>query len=182
MFKVAITLLLVINSLNALAETPLKTQRVADNVYAIVGEMDQRTPDNYANNATFGFVVTPGGTLLIDSGGSYLGARQIDNAIHSITDKPVKIVINTGGQDHRWWGNGYFKQKGAHIITSSAALDDQKERTDEQYTALNRFLGKNIKHTKAVYADETFDDSMKLKFGGENFLLVYTGPARWSTT
>ena len=177
MFKVVITLFLIINSLSVLAETPLKTQKVADNVYAIVGELDQRTPDNYANNATFGLVVTPSGALLIDPGGSYLGAQQIDKAIHSITNKPVKIVINTGGQDHRWWGNGYFKQKGAHIISSRAAFIDQKKRANEQYMALNRFLGEKIKGTKAVYADETFDDSLELKFGDENFLLVYAGPA-----
>jgi len=177
MFKVIITLFLVVNSLSAVAETPLKIQRVAENVYALVGELDQRTPDNYANNATFGLVVTPKGTLLIDPGGSYLGAQQIDHAIHSITDKPVKIVINTGGQDHRWWGNGYFKQKGAHIITSTVALADQKKRTDEQYNSLARFLGGNIKGTNPVYADETFGHSMELKFGGEKFLLVHAGPA-----
>ncbi len=180
MYRLILTLFMLVLSLNALADTPLKIQTVAKNVYAIVGELDQRTAENHANNATFGLVVTPAGALLIDPGGSYLGAQQIDRIIHTVTRQPVKIVIDTGGQDHRWWGNGYFKQKGAHIIASKAAVLDQKKRTDEQYMALDRFLGKSLKGTQAVYADETFDKSMTLNFGGEKFLLVHAGPAHTS--
>jgi len=86
-------------------------------------------------------------------------------------------VIDTGGQDHRWWGNSYFKQKGARIISSRAAYADQKKRASEQYMSLDHFLGKNIKGTREVHADQTFKDTLKLKFGGEDFLLVHAGPA-----
>jgi len=161
----------------ALAETPLEIQRVADNVYAIVGELDQRTPDNYANNATFGLVVTEEGVLLIDSGGCYKGAEQIDQAIRSITDKPVKIVINSGGQDHRWLGNGYFKARGARIITSNVAMADQQERTNYHFNRLDQLLGKVLDGTEAVYADETFESEMSLTLGGVEFKLVHAGAA-----
>ena len=161
----------------ALAETPLEIQRVADDVYAIVGELDQRTPDNYANNATFGLVVTGEGALLIDSGGCYQGAEQIDRAIRTITDKPVKIVINSGGQDHRWLGNGYFKERGARIITSSAALADQRERTNDHFNRLDQLLGQVLDGTEPVYADETFETEMPLTLGGVEFRLVHAGAA-----
>jgi len=159
------------------AEVPLKIQKVADNVYAIIGELDQRSPDNYANNATFGFVVTDEGVLLIDSGGSYRGAEQIDRAIRSITDKPVKTVINSGGQDHRWLGNGYFKAKGARIIASSAAVADHRARTNDHFNRLDQLLGKTLDGTEAHYADQTFDQKMSLTFGGIEFKLVHAGPA-----
>ncbi len=45
-----------------------RIQRVTDSVYALVGEMVQRSPQNLANNATFGVVVTEDGVLLIDPG------------------------------------------------------------------------------------------------------------------
>jgi len=177
MNKLLISLLLFV-SVTVHAEYTMKIKQVAGNVYAIVGELNQRSPENHANNATFGVVVTTKGVILVDSGGSYNGAQQIDHLIKSITDQPVKIVINTGGQDHRWWGNGYFKQKGAHIITSKVALNDQKKRSNGEYMALSQFLGdKGMKNTKAVYADETFDKSLELTLGGEKLVLVYVGPA-----
>ena len=92
------------------ADGKLKLQKVTEDVYAIVGELGNRTPDNLGNNATFGFVVTPEGVVLIDSGGTYQGAQNIDMLIKSITGKPVVTVINTGGQDHRWLGN-YCQRK-----------------------------------------------------------------------
>jgi len=158
-------------------EVPLKIQKVTNNVYALVGELTQRTQDNYGNNATFGVVITKKGVILIDSGGSYLGAKQIDDAIHTITKKDVKNVINSGGQDHRWMGNSYFKQKGAKIISSKIAVVDQKKRQEDEFNSSHRILKDKFKNTKPIYASKVFDKSMKLDFGGEKFLLVHIGPA-----
>ena len=88
-----------------LSANPLQLINVADNVYALIGPMEQRSPENFANNANFGFIVSDQGVLLIDSGGTLAGAKDIQRHIHSVTDKPITLVINTGGQDHRWFGN-----------------------------------------------------------------------------
>ncbi len=156
----------------------LELQQVSDNVYAIVGPYGNRTSENLANNATFGFVITSDGVVLIDSGGSHLGAAAIESRIQEITDKPVKVVISTGGQDHRWLGNGYFKQRGARIITSAAAMADHRERARDQLFVLSNLVGESgMAETEAVYADETFDDALKLEIGGVRIELVKVGPA-----
>ncbi len=155
----------------------LEVQKVTDGVYALVGEKKQRSKENLANNATFGVVVTKDGVVLIDPGGSFKGAATIDKAIKTITDKPVKIVINSGGQDHRWIGNGYWKAKGAKIIASNAAIADQKDRGDLQMTALDNFLGKELDGTEPVYADTSFDTEHKFSFGGLSFEVYYAGAA-----
>jgi glyoxylase-like metal-dependent hydrolase (beta-lactamase superfamily II) len=95
-----------------------ETIKVAENVYALVGPLTQRDKQNLGNNATFGVVITIDGVVLIDPGGSSKGAAEIDAALAKLTDKPVKFVVNTGGQDHRWFGNHYFKLKGAKIIAA----------------------------------------------------------------
>ncbi len=156
----------------------LKVMNVVDNVYAIVGPHEQRNSTNFANNATFGVVVTHEGVLLVDPGGSYKGAEQVHAAIKTITDKPVKIVINSGGQDHRWLGNGYFKALGARIIASSEAVEDHKTRTNDHFFMLTNLMGKDaLAGTEAVYADETFDEALDLNFGGESFEIRHVGPA-----
>lgn len=156
----------------------LRLQKVSDEIYAVVGPFGNRSPENLGNNATFGFVVTDEGVVLIDAGGSHQGAAAIDALIRQVTDRPVKIVINSGGQDHRWLGNGYFKERGARIIASTAAVADQLARHQEQLLALDSLVGTaGMSDTDPVYADETFEEHMRITFGGEIFELRKVGPA-----
>jgi glyoxylase-like metal-dependent hydrolase (beta-lactamase superfamily II) len=154
-------------------EPPLKVVPVAKDVYALVGEALQRSPKNLGNNATFGVVVTPAGVVLVDPGGSLKGAKMIAAAIKTVTDKPVVAVINTGGQDHRWFGNDYFMKRGAKVYAANNAVEDQKERVSDQLTGLEALIGAdNVVGTVPVHADNTFDDSMELDVGGVHFLIA----------
>jgi glyoxylase-like metal-dependent hydrolase (beta-lactamase superfamily II) len=155
----------------------LDIQPVTDDVWAIVGPTEQRGPENLANNATFGLVLTPEGAVLMDPGGSYKGAEMLHNAVRSITDKPVEYVINTGGQDHRWLGNGYWQEQGATVIASEAAVADHQARAQDQMIALSQFLGDGLDGTEPVYADVTFETDYTLAFGGLSFEIMHRGAA-----
>ncbi|NIA71418.1 MBL fold metallo-hydrolase [Pelagibius litoralis] len=155
----------------------LEVQPVAEGVYALVGEKEQRSSENLANNATFGVVVTDEGVVLVDPGGSRRGAEEIDRVILGLTDQPVKVVINTGGQDHRWLGNGYWRAKGARVIASAAAVADQRERASMQMTVLRELLGAALEGTEQAFADEVFEDTYAFTLGGERFELKHAGPA-----
>lgn len=162
----------------ASANNRLDVKQVTNNVYAIIGELGNRSAENLGNNATFGFVVTNDGVVLIDSGATYNGAKEIELAIASITTKPVVKVINTGGQDHRWLGNNYFKQKGAEIIASKNAVVDQKARVTDQFFRLGSLIDdKDIKITVPTYADQTFDTQYSFELGGTKFELHHAGQA-----
>jgi glyoxylase-like metal-dependent hydrolase (beta-lactamase superfamily II) len=87
-------------------------------------------------------------------------------------------VINSGGQDHRWLGNGYFKKQGAQIIASAAAVSDQKARTQDQFIGLGNLIGDaGIKGTDAVYADKTFKQLLEFKLGDTLFEVHHAGQA-----
>ncbi len=160
----------------ALADV-LEIQPVAPDVWALVGPMDQRDSENLANNATFGVVETAEGVVLIDPGGSWAGAEMIDAAIDRITDAPVTHVIDTGGQDHRWLGNGYWQAQGATVIASEAAVADHADRGSMQMTALANFLGDRLAGTVPAYADVRFADSHTLEVGGLTFEITHAGQA-----
>lgn len=156
----------------------LKLVTVAEDVYAIVGPITNRTPENLGNNATFGFVVTDEGVVLIDSGGTRKGAQKIHEVIRSVTQQPVKYVINSGGQDHRWFGNEYFSDQGATIISSSAAREDHEARFATQTDRLIMLSGGDAySGTRAKYADVIFDDKKVLFVGGVKFEIIHAGQA-----
>ncbi len=159
-------------------EPKLQTVKISETIYAIIGPTTNRDKDNLGNNANFGLIITDEGAILIDSGGTYQGAEILHDAIRRITDKPVKIVINSGGQDHRWMGNSYFKALGARLIASSAAVEDQKARSTDQLIGLGILVGdEGLEGTETVYADETFDEQMTLELGGERIEIYHAGAA-----
>ena len=156
----------------------LTVQPVADGIWAIVGEMSQRSPENLGNNATFGLVETADGAVLIDPGGSWKGAAALHDAIRTVTDAPVRYVIDTGGQDHRWLGNGYWQAQGATVIASAAAVEDQKARGSMQLTMLSALIGDDgLAGTEPAYADVIFDDAHRLELGGVTLDIIHPGPA-----
>jgi glyoxylase-like metal-dependent hydrolase (beta-lactamase superfamily II) len=118
----------------------VKFQPVAPGAYAFVGEKGGRTYENEGLNANIGLVVTPAGALLIDSGASFKGAQKIHAAVKKVTDQPVKWVINTGGQDHRWLGNGYFSAQGVEVIAHADAKADMLARGGDHMAGLKNEL------------------------------------------
>jgi glyoxylase-like metal-dependent hydrolase (beta-lactamase superfamily II) len=115
---------------------------------------------------------------LIDPGGTYLGAAEIHKLIKTVTNQPVKIVINTGGQDHRWLGNSYFKPLGAKIIANKAAEADHKARQQDQFFMLGNLVGeKGLANTEATYADEVFDKNYQGRLGDATFEIHHLGTA-----
>jgi len=171
---VAVVVLVVPSS--SLADV-LDVQPVTQDVWAIVGPTEQRNPENLANNATFGLVVTTEGAVLMDPGGSWQGAEMLHAAIRTVTDQPVRYVINTGGQDHRWLGNGYWQAQGATVIASEAAVEDHNDRAQNHMIALSQFLGNGLDGTEPAYANVTYETDYALEFGGLSFEIMHRGPA-----
>ena len=161
-------------ALSARADYQPTAEKVVDNVYAIVGPLGQRSTENDGLNANFGFVVTPRGVILIDSGASRLGAEKIAAAIRKVTDKPVRWVLNTGSQDHRWLGNDTFAGKGAEVIALARTAATQAEYATQHIDGMKRFLGERMQGTQPLPAPKSLPDAGTLELGGETLTLAYT--------
>jgi glyoxylase-like metal-dependent hydrolase (beta-lactamase superfamily II) len=175
-FLVIITCLL--GATFAHADYQPKAERVADNVYAIIGPLGQRSQHNDGLNANFGFVVTPEGVVLIDSGASRMGAQKLELAIRAVTEQPIRWVINTGSQDHRWLGNAYFASKGATIVALEHTAAMQQKNAAQQIDNLRRFLGDRLAGTESLVSPKPLkvgaDGTATVSFGGERLVLRHT--------
>jgi len=156
----------------------VRFQRVADGVYAFVGDKGARTLENEGLNANIGLVVTSAGALLIDSGATFQSARQIHDAVKAVTPQPVKWVFNTGGQDHRWLGNGYFAGQGAEIIAHAAARADMNNRGNDQLVGLQATLGAKADGTVPTLPTRWLaGNDERLELGGVVFEFRHRGGA-----
>ena len=160
------------------AQEPLytpKAQLVAGNVYAIVGPLGQRSEANAGLNANYGFVVTGQGVVLIDSGASAHSAAMLEKAVKAVTPQPIRWVLNTGSQDHRWLGNDYFARRGAEVHAQAATVQTQKASAEQQLAGLKRFVGDQIKGTQPGYASVVHaGPEAAVTLGGVQFQWVQT--------
>lgn len=156
----------------------VRFEQVAAGVYAHVGDLGPRTTINEGLNANIGLVVTPAGAVLIDSGATFNSARQIHEAIRGVTSQPLRWVINTGGQDHRWLGNSYFKSQGAQIIAHAQAEADMRNRGGDQLEGLRVALGSLANDTVPTFASHWLVNSdERLELGGVVFEFKHRGGA-----
>lgn len=163
--RLAATALLATSALAHAIE--VKFQPVAPGLFAFVGEKGGRTYENEGLNANIGLVVTPAGALLIDSGASFQGAQKIHAAVKKVTDQPVKWVINTGGQDHRWLGNGYFAAQGAEVIAHADAKADMQARGGDHMSGLKTELKEKLDGTVPTLPTRWLSgQDQTLTFGG----------------
>ncbi len=176
MRRLTIALAICLFAASATAET-LDVQPVANGIWALEGPAEQRNAGNLGNNATFGLIETPKGAVLVDPGGTWEGAKALHAVVKTLTQQPVRYVINTGGQDHRWLGNGYWQAQGAQVIASTAAVADQEARGSMQLTMLSNLVGDGLAGTEPAYADVTFESSYTLELGGVTFELRHPASA-----
>ncbi len=132
-----------------------KAIKVTEGVYAMVGPLGQRSEANAGLNANYGFVLTANGVILIDSGASYHSAAILERSVKAVTNKPIKWVLNTGSQDHRWLGNGYFKKQGAVIHAMTGTVTTQQGSSQQQLDNLKRFVGGQLAGTTPFQATIT---------------------------
>ena len=156
----------------------LVPQVVAPGIYAFVGETGGRTYDNEAMNATTGFIVTTDGVVVVDSGSSFQVGRKIHDAIRSVTKQPVKWVINTGGQDHRWLGNGHFIAQGAEVIAHASGKADLLARGGDHLAALRPVLKEKLDGTVPTLPTRWLTGSDEtLNLGGTTIEVKHRGGA-----
>ena len=159
----------------------LKVEKVANNVYALVGEIGPRTPQNHGLNNTLGFVITAEGVVLVGSGATPAGAKLIEQAVASVTKFPISQLINIGVQDHHWLGNSYFSEKKIPIKALKRTVDNQQKQVQHHISRLQQQVGDEAKTVVPFFADDVVEaDSEVFAFGGQRFELVWPGDGHFA--
>jgi glyoxylase-like metal-dependent hydrolase (beta-lactamase superfamily II) len=158
----------------------LKSEDLGGGVYALIGPTGPRLPENFGLNANYGVIDTPDGAILIDSGASTAAAKLLEAEVRRLTGKPVRWVVNTGSQDHRWLGNSYFAAHGAEIVALERTTRAQQRLGKGQLEALNPVLKEQMTGTQAMTARQALPgDVARLQLGGRTLELRYFASAHF---
>jgi len=177
----ALTGALLIFTQSVRAEAVLTAESLGNGVFALIGPTGGRLHENFGLNANYGVIDTPEGSILIDSGASTVAAKLLEAEARKLTGKPVKWVINTGVQDHRWLGNGYFAALGAQIIALQRTATTQARLGKGQIESLLPELKEQMNGTVPTTAAKPLaGDTQTLTLGGRTLELRYFADAHFA--
>lgn len=169
------------NVLAATAKFNFSVTPIAENVYSIVSpSLGLPTPENKGWNSNSHFVVTNKGVLLFDTGSSESIGIAIRSAIKSVTDKPVRWVINSHSHADHWLGNTAFIDTAEEIISSDLALATMRKYGPGDVEFYFKVTKGEIGSTQLVYPTLLLSQKQKRNFGGVDVEFIFPKDAHSS--
>ena len=157
----------------------LKPIQAAPHTYFVQGfaQMGSSANQNFISNA--GFVVTPGGVVVMDALGSPILAQKLIAEIRKVTNQKVVAVIVSHYHADHIYGLQEFKKIGAKIYAQGEGRNYLSSETAKQRLIASRidFAPWVNANTQLISADVWIDKQSKLNIGGVEFLISRVGPA-----
>lgn len=148
----------------------LSIEQLGENVYALISSIPG------VDNA--GFVVGNKGVLVIDAHISVAMAKQIQERVREVTDKPIRYLVNTNYHADHTFGNCAFPPETLVIQqreTAARTCCFEHERA---------FMLPTVNDDPRIFEgvtyrapDIVFDDRLSIDLGGQTVELHWFGPA-----
>ncbi|MBV9249388.1 MAG: quinoprotein relay system zinc metallohydrolase 2 [Acetobacteraceae bacterium] len=158
-------------------ERPLPLTEIADGDYAHFGQVALVTPVNAGDIANLGVIVGRENVAVVDTGGSVEVGRQLLAAIHAITNRPVRYVINTHEHPDHVFGNAAFSA-GPTFVGHRNLPTELAKRGTYYLRSYRDALGENaISEVRIVPPTMLVSGETALDLGDRHIRLTAWGPA-----
>lgn len=154
-----------------------KPVEVIPHVWSAIGATAPPTYENAGHNNNLSFIVTGDGVVVINGGAAYLLAAALHAEIKTITDQPVRLVINENGQGHAMLGNSYWAEQGVPILAHVDAADEISAHGHQILANMQRYNRDRAEGTFIAPPTETFTDRKIVTMGDFTLEVLHLGPA-----
>lgn len=149
---------------------------VARGVYMVQGASGEVSSDNLGRVGNSGFIVGESGVLAIDTGTSYRHGKVLLDAIHRVTDKPVRLALVTHTRQEFLFGASAFREQGIPVHMHRQAAGLMQSRCDRCLKTLRQVLGDDEMRSTAMWKpDREFDESETIDAIGRPVQVIYAG-------
>ena len=146
----------------AQANTPLadpKVVKINPRIYALLGPMALPNKQNQGYMVNSTLILGDEGAILIDTGFSDEIGAHLRKAIAKLTNKPVKVIINTHHHGDHTLGNVAFP--GARVISAEMCRTLLLKHEADWLAILESSVGRKFPNTRAVAATEVYANNTK---------------------
>ncbi len=158
----------------------LEPVKVAESVYAFVGEMGEPTVGNRGHVGNAGFIVGEDGVIVVDTGISYRHGQAMLDAIARVSPRPVRLVIITHAVQEFVFGSAAFEERGIPLLAHTKSGELMRSRCAHCLESLFTLLGKDfMAGSRLVLPSQTVDGTRELLVAGRAVRLLHFG---WAAT
>lgn len=152
----------------------MAVEQLSDGVYAIVSPARGfPDPQNLGWNSNTAFVVTGDGVLMFDTGSSPRIGEALREMVRSVTDQPVRWIINTHVHGDHWLGNeAFLADQPEKILASDITIALMHEQGYEWISRFNSMTDGAIGDIEPVPARDAVTESGSHHFAGMEAVIL----------
>jgi quinoprotein relay system zinc metallohydrolase 2 len=156
----------------AYAADQAEISEMAAGVFIHQGRYEIQSPENRGDMANASFVVGSESVAVIDTLGSAVAGREFRSAIRTLTNKPIRYVINTHMHPDHVFGNAAFKEDNPTFVGHHKLARGLASRAD-RYLAINKqMLGDQaFQGIEIILPTLAVDGRQTLDLGGRSLVL-----------
>lgn len=156
----------------AAASTGFTFTEVAKGVFVHQGRYELQSPQNMGDMANASFIVGSEAVAVIDTLGSAKAGKQLRSAIRTITDKPVRYVINSHMHPDHVFGNAAFKDDNPQYVAHHKLARGLSERANQYMAASKDMLGPDaFEGCEIILPTVNVQDKLEINLGDRTLLL-----------
>ena len=155
---------------------PMKAQQVSPGIYAVITPTRSLpNPENRGWNSNSAFVVTNSGVLLFDTGSSTEIGQAMKNLVASVTDQPVRWIINSHAHGDHWLGNAAFSDTVQKIYSTTTVRDSINSEGKTWVKNFSRMTDGATGESQVVAPDTLVNERTALQLGNRNVVIFPSG-------